>query len=1495
MRFIKNVIRPLCAMLASAACTLPIAQAQTAPNISDVPLFLNAGVPPLNMIVLGRDHKLYYEAYNDASDLDDDGTLDIRYKPSINYYGYFDSFKCYTHDGSRFNPVSVTANKRCSGQWSGDFLNYLTTSRIDALRKVLYGGLRSDDPTNPNNATVLERSFIPQDAHSWGKEYSVDHASGPDGYNINDYTPYAMPTGSNRHLFANTTPLGTTNPLLRVLLNQGTVTYQSATHQVRIWNWVSIERPVAGGRLMHGGNGPTVTPTDLIVRVRVCDAAIGLESNCNQYPNGNYKPTGLLQEFGENDAMYFGLLSGSYANNTSGGVLRRNIGSIRDEVNADTDGTFRSFDGIVRSLNRLSVTGFGTGHEYSCGWISNRAIAAGECQMWGNPIAEMMYETLRYFAGRANPTGAFATTFGQGQEGSLAGGGLPVASSWVNPYANRPFCSKPFQTVVSDINPSYDSDQLPGASFGPLAEPGDDLDGMDVTTLGQQIWNAEIGGTQKVFIGQAPGASDGAPTPKDVSSFGNIRGLAPEEPTKQGSYYSASVAHHGRTMEIGSLNAAAPDNVENVNTFAVALASPLPRIDIPVSDGTTTRTITLVPFAKSVQGTFGGNIVPTQGTFQPTNQIVDFYVESLGATSGSFRVNFEDVEQGADHDMDAVARYQYQVNGNGTVTVTVTSEYAAGSIVQHMGYIVSGSTADGTYLVVRDCDTQGSCPGSPAAGVNDVDYFLDTPPAFTGTPPAPASGGGTWDDDQPLTWGGPGGTASSARTFTPGTEAAATLLKDPLWYAAKWGGFKEETATANGRPDIATEWDADGDGNPDNYFLVTNALKLGEQLTQAFNDILDRVGSASSASVNSGSISSTTRIYQAKFSFNSGDWSGQLLSFPVLLDGSLSPTEEWDAARQIPAPNARRIITVNSNGTSAVPFQWGTGGIDATRKGQLDPTTDGFGEDRLNYLRGLGTFEVTTGAPQFRKRPQTPFRNVLGDIVSSAPMFVGRPPFMYPDLLESAPYSAFVGNNADRRHMVYAGANDGMLHGFDGETGQELLAFIPGAVFTNLHELTKPSYTHRYYVDGSPTMGDAFYDGAWHTVLVGGLNKGGNSIYALDITDPDDFSEADADNIFLWEYTDADLGYTYSRPAVVRLQGNPGRWAAVFGSGYPDGVATGKAVLYIVDIETGSLIRKIDTGVGAGSNGLSTPALVDLNGDSIVDLAYAGDLLGNMWKFDLRGATAADWDVAYKPGGVAQPLFTARDAANNPQPITSRPEVGRGPRGAGTMVLFGTGRYLGVADKTPTQTQTFYGIHDPNTLADTDRISGRGVLTSQEIIVEDDFPFATPDGNISVPLRVTTNNAVNNRGWYLDLLQPPNPPGTFQGEMQVSDSILRTGRIIFTTLIPDADPCTAGGTSWLMELDALTGSRLAASPFDLNRDVEFDGDDFVEVELPDGTIVEVPVSGIKSEVGITPKPGILAGPNAEYKYTPGTTGEIQVTVENPGESATGRQSWRQIR
>jgi type IV pilus assembly protein PilY1 len=333
------------------------------------------------------------------------------------------------------------------------------------------------------------------------------------------------------------------------------------------------------------------------------------------------------------------------------------------------------------------------------------------------------------------------------------------------------------------------------------------------------------------------------------------------------------------------------------------------------------------------------------------------------------------------------------------------------------------------------------------------------------------------------------------------------------------------------------------------------------------------------------------------------------------------------------------------------------------------------------------------------------------------------------------------------------------------------------------------------------------------------------------------------------------------------------------------------------------VIEKLDTGVGTAEdptgngrpNGLASVAPVDVNGDHIVDFAYAGDLFGNLWKFDLNNANSTQWAVAYK----STPIFTACAGttcdASNVQPITSRPQIGRHPADTGYMVYFGTGKYFETDDASSVSqiTQTFYGIWDRNE----DKLAAfdRSDLLQQQILKEITVGGAN--------YRITSNNAINwesHSGWYLDLLNTEAGNTDNKGERQVSASILREGRIIFTTLIPDADPCAYGGTGWLMELDAKDGSHLEFTPFDVNNDGVFDVQDYVQATVDidgDGDVDandKIPTSGVKSEVGIIPMPAILMGDGEEFKYTPGTTGDIQTTSENPGPAARGRQSWSEL-
>lgn len=744
------------------------------------------------------------------------------------------------------------------------------------------------------------------------------------------------------------------------------------------------------------------------------------------------------------------------------------------------------------------------------------------------------------------------------------------------------------------------------------------------------------------------------------------------------------------------------------------------------------------------------------------------------------------------------------------------------------------------------------------------------------------------------------------------------------------------------------------------YFSAANPEELVDAFSNVLNSITDRTGSAAPLALNAGTVASDTKVFQVRF--NTGDWTGELRALPISDGtgnetctasdpvGAVCSTPVWEASCALDGgacaatgttfaglnwDSDRTVITLNRTSGTGVPFRWANLDSSSGIHQDLLDATDGEGQARVAYLRGDRGCEIGSSAScgfdinddgstdsadkLFRTRS-----SVLGDMINSNPVYVTAPDRVYPSSLETSAYSSFKFTYRSRTPMVYAGANDGMLHGFDAATGVEKIAYVPDAVYGRLASLTNKTYNHKNYVDGPLVEGDVFYASSWHTILVGGLGLGGQAVFSLDVTNPGNFLETNAASLAKWEFSDrddVDMGFSIGKPVIVKL--NTGKWAAVFGNGYnntsPDGrvSATGDAVLYIVDVEDGSLIKKITTGVGAADdpiasgrpNGLGSVTAVDVNQDFKTDYIYAGDVFGNVWKFDLCSLNAStnactvssssDFKVAYSGGTPAapKPAYTARDSSGNHQPITTLISVGFHPTGSGLMLYFGTGKYMGTGDLSDASAQTFYGIWDKGK-SFSDLPTDRNDLLEQDIVEQNTTQF------VNVDARFSTKNEINwqiadgapssgyHLGWFIDL--------TESGERVHQAPLLRSGRIIFVTVTPSSDPCSAGGTSWLMELNASDGARLNYSPFDYNNDGVINTTDHVNTSFDlngDGEVTAAdrgPGSGIRQKMGgILTSPAVLMLPDDEQKMMSTSGGAILAIGEEDGRES--RRSWRQVR
>lgn len=1570
---------------------------------------------PMIMLNMSRDHQLFYRAYDEFSDLTGpegkpDSIPETTYAHSFTYYGYFDSFKCYSYSGTsnRFEPTATNTDKYCTGNWSGNFLNWATMTRMDVVRKVLYGGHRSTDTAT---STVLERANLPTDAHSFAKYYKgsdlpkltpfddelapsklisnnnndnarrvnqfllasnelykdgpgtspagsttgtckskvdalypdvvidpVNGTLGPDpskptryhcvnhaialggsftiqkgdqirATNVDDATQFMQglaldvdagntwvtilvpevgfvnPNASNvkkwqiynltqtSTTICNTTmgggvamqaSLGVTgstdavNGLSHTNTNPPIMRVAKGDYQ--LWNanerwqcYWSGEKGASNGNniaitgLGAGASNPSATSQgvvidgtgpDFIVRVSACNSSLIGKESCKQYPSGNYKPTGLLHDYGEGNQAEFGLFTGSYAKNISGGVLRSNVGSFKDEIEELTDGSFTSsVKGIVYTMNKIKVYGY----RYSDGTYQTSAdgnctyqlsgLSDNRCSSWGNPMGTMFVESLRYLGGLTASSTYDYTESGSKDEVM----GLPHPA-WVDPFTRGSAVEATFGKgqcrAINAINfnasvTSYDNNER--SQWAPFATLPGSPNLVNLINL--------VGGGENIhgnywFIGNTPTTANRTCTAKSIGTLATVDGLCPDAPGYKGSYALAGAAYWARNNAVRATTPAiltANPDAYKVKTFSVALAPGKPKIEIP-HPTVAGQKIVLQPSYQLTNGS---------GTVIGTGTLVDFRVVGTPtATSGKFLIVWEDSEQGGDYDSDVSGILRYEVVGT-TVYIYTQVFYAATANPQGFGYTISGSNKDGAHF------------HSGILNYNFTDPTNLTVTQSDGTAHANinTSGGCTaCQSAQP---------ESRATYAFSGT--AAGQLADPLWYAAKWGGFaKVEVSPATDPKTYRTEpaadksnWDVkqlDGspgaDGVPDNYFLAIRPDELVKALRSAFEAIINDSNTApavAAAQIQVGSLK-----YLA--SFDGEDGHGELKTYAVKADGNFDTAVNWEAHTKLTAVSAdsRNIIT-NVGNSTGLPFTWSA--LSDAVKTVAFGGTNATAQARLNWLRGDRSNEAPSGL-NFKKRN---IYSVMGGVVNSNPVVSTRPDGDYFGAAFPG-YGAFVTANKARKDVVWFGTSDGMLHGFDASTlpsdgGVPMISYVPQVIhnrLTDLTDSTKPKI--QSFVDGSPFVGDVQITSGtpavWKTYLFGALGRGGKGMFALDVTDPTALTQANASSIFKWQFSTADdssgdLGYNLSQfgtvhrssqqaSAIARM--NNGKFAVI----QPNGISSdnGSAALYILFVNgptsgawaTPANYVKLVADVGP-NNGLAQPTWVDVDNDGIADYVYAGDLKGNVWKFDVKNADPANWKVAYAnaDGTNKRPLFVAKDSAGNRLPITSSVEYRFHPLG-GIVIVVGTGKSVKQTDfPDNTNAHAIFGIWDaplyttapyvtdPTKLSDTTQpnvatqspglprnLSELQVRTMTRVTLDD----ADPTNGV-VGQGYVSGNAIDwglKKGWYLDF------PDT--SEMMVSNPNLIQGLIAAVSIAPstaDPDSCFKGPLSYITFIDPISG------------------------------------------------------------------------------------------
>lgn len=735
------------------------------------------------------------------------------------------------------------------------------------------------------------------------------------------------------------------------------------------------------------------------------------------------------------------------------------------------------------------------------------------------------------------------------------------------------------------------------------------------------------------------------------------------------------------------------------------------------------------------------------------------------------------------------------------------------------------------------------------------------------------------------------------------------------------------------------------------FYATRDDQVLTDNLADSFLKIFAEQSGAAGVSFNSQELKTGTYIFRAFY--NPTTFDGDLVA--ITFDNSGKPLVDspvWSASEQLDqvvAAGTRLIVSYDPDAKQGILFDYDAG-LTATQQSWFEadePTNRGvnygdadavWGDERIDFLWGDTSLE---GA-RFDKGELRDRDGLLGDFANSTPRYVGIPQGIkrdfepYPTAIGTL-YSEFKNKYLHRADLVYAGANDGMLHGFDATNGKEIFAFVPNKTMDDLYEFTLPSYIHEMSVDGSPGINDVFMkDGGieqWKTVLMGGYRAGGKGYYALDITDPGTFNQSQMTDNVMWEFSDADddrLGLTFSTPNIVMsnakyASGNH-RWISLFGNGYNQSNIKGESSLFALFIDGGLdgdwnkvsqasnasnddfIVMEtgegfITDGVDTYPNGLGTPRAIDIDSNGTVDIVYAGDLAGNLYRFDLSDEDPALWKME-------QLLYTARYEVDSVtftrQPITVQPIVTHNDSGSGYLVVVSTGSWMTLDDITSTDVQSLYGIWD--------NLSASYPMVSSELIEQEftnvasqlhGFTYRTLSNNL---VAYKDSGKIGNRvmGWVInfDLCAAGNVgcalvDAEYPGERGIRNLLIKEGVLFGVSILPSSNKaCSDAPGGYLFSINSNSGGVVPEKPaFDLNDDGSFDENDFYDTD-GDGVADdnEIP-SAIRIDDGLPSDIAIIDGGGSDGSQVcyQTSTGELVCAGANVDSSyPQGKLSWKEL-